>query len=192
MTSFFRPRPSAALSHGRLLGLIGALALCSPAAQAQDWPEWILNPPSGPELHAGDCVEASGSMGIDRQQATARARLALAQQIEVRVEAMDQTWESRVRDGQAQKLASSFSSASKQLVAVTLQGARPVRTEVVKSRSGNLVCVLVALQRQASEQLPGDIIRTAAAPVDAATESMLVTRFRQAAAARSQPAASRS
>jgi hypothetical protein len=169
-----------------LAGLLGALAL--PAA-AQDWPDWILNPPSGPELHAGECVEASGSLGIDRQQATARARLALAQQIELRVEAMDQTWDSRVRDGQAQQLASRFVSASRQVVATTLQGARPVRTEVVKARGGSLVCVLVALQREASEKLPGDIIRTAAAPVDAATESMLVTRFRQAAAARSQPAA---
>ena len=189
-----RPSPGST----RLRSLIGACGLWALAglattgAHAQDWPEWVLNPPSGPELHAGDCVEASGSMGIDRQQATARARLALAQQIEVRVEAMDQTWESRVRDGQAQKLASSFSSASRQLVAVTLQGARPVRTELVKSRAGNLVCVLVALERQASEQLPGDIIRTASAPVDAATESMLVTRFRQAAAARSQPPAARS
>ena len=51
-----------------------------------------------------------------------------------------------------------------------------------------VVCVLVALQREASEQLPGDIIRTAAAPVDAATESMLVARFRQAAVSRGQPA----
>lgn len=166
--------------------LLGALAV--PAA-AQDWPDWILNPPSGPELHAGECIEASGSMGIDRQQATARARVALAQQIEVRIEAMDQTWDSRVREGQAQQLASRFVSTSRQVVATTLQGARPVRTEAIKSRSGTLVCVLVALQREASEQLPGDIIRTAAAPVDAATESLLVTRFRQAAAARSQPAA---
>ncbi|MFY7856746.1 MAG: hypothetical protein ACOVQT_11440 [Rubrivivax sp.] len=166
-------------------GLLGALGT---QVSAQDWPDWILNPPSGPELHAGDCVESSGSVGIDRQQATARARLALAQQIEVRVEAMDQTWESRFREGQAQQLASRFVSASKQIVATTLQGARPVRTEVVKSRGGHLGCVLVALQREASEQLPGDIIRTAAAPVDAATESMLVARFRQAAVARGQPA----
>lgn len=167
---------------------LGALALAfAGCASAQSWPDWALSPPSGTDLAAGDCVTASGSMGVDRQQASARARLALAQQIEVRIEAMDQTWESRVREGKAEKLASSFTSASKQIVNLTLQGAKLSRAELVKARGGDLLCVVVTLESRASEKLPGDVIRSAGAKVDEDTETLLVARFKQAAAARAKP-----
>ena len=172
-----RPSPRKALAM---------LALAAGAALAQDWPAWVLNPPSG-ELAAGECVNASGSMGMDRQQASARARLALAQQIEVKIEAMDQTWEGRVKDGKVEKLASTFVSSSKQLVNVTLQGARLTRTEVVKGRGDDLVCVLVSLEPKAADKLPADVIRSAGVRPDDDTEAMLVARFKQAAAARAQP-----
>ena len=169
-----------------------ALGAAVGASQAQDFPAWVLSPSAGTELSAGDCVSASGSMGVDRQQAVARARLALAQQIEIKIEAMDQTYESRVREGKADKLTTSFTSASKQTVSVTLQGARVTRTEVVRGRGGDLLCVLVSLERQASEKLPADVIRSAGVKVDEDTENMLVARFKQAAAARTQAAPAKS
>ena len=165
---------------------LAALVTTAGAAQAQDWPAWVLNPPAG-ELAAGECVNASGSMGLDRQQASARARLALAQQIEVKIEAMDQTYESRVKDGKAEKLASSFVSASRQIVNLTLQGARITRTESVRARGGDLLCVMVSLEPKAADKLPGDVIRSAGLKPDDDTEGMLVARFKQAAAARAQP-----
>ena len=163
-----------------------ALACATGAAHAQDWPAWALNPPSG-ELAAGECIKASGAMGIDRQQATARARLALAQQIDIKVEAMDQTYESRVKDGKVERLVSSFTSASKQIVSLSLQGARVTRTEVVKARGGDLLCVLVSLEPKAAEKLPGDVIRSAGIKPDDETEGMLLARFKQVAASRAQP-----
>jgi hypothetical protein len=166
--------------------MLFALALVAGAAQAQDWPDWALNPPAG-ELAAGECVAVSGAMGIARQQASARARVALAQQIDVKIEAMDQTYESRVKDGKAERLVSSFTSASKQIVSLSLQGARVTRTEVVKARGGDLLCVLVALEPKAADKLPGDVIRSAGIKPDDDTEGMLLARFKQAAAARSQP-----
>lgn len=166
--------------------LFTALALAAGAAQAQDWPAWVLNPPAG-ELAAGECVAASGSVGIDRAQASARARLALAQQIEVKIEAMDQTYESRVKDGKAERLTSTFVSSSKQVVSLSLQGARITRTEAVKTRGGDLLCVMVSLEPKAAEKLPGDVIRSAGIKPDDDTEGMLVARFKQAAAARAQP-----
>jgi hypothetical protein len=155
--------------------MLVALALSAGAAQAQDWPAWVLNPPAG-ELAAGECIKASGSMG-----------LALAQQIDVKIEAMDQTYESRVKDGKAERLVSSFTSASKQMVSLSLQGARVTRTEQVKSREGDLLCVLVSMEPKAAEKLPGDVIRSAGIKPDDDTEGMLLARFKQAAAARSQP-----
>lgn len=166
--------------------LLPALAALALPAAAQAWPDWVLNPPATGELATGECVNASGSLGVDRAQAAARARLALAQQIEVKIEAMDQTWDSRVKEGKAEKLSSSFTSASKQMVNLTLQGARIVRTERVSARGGDLLCVLLTLDRNTSDKLPGDVIRSAGAAVDGDTEALLVARFRQAAAARAQ------
>lgn len=169
----------------KVLGAL-LLAAAAPLALAADWPDWVLNPPGG-EPAGSDCVPSSGSLSIDRNQATAKARLALAQQIEVKIEAMDQTYESRVREGKADKLASSFKSTSKQTVSVSLQGARLVRAEVVKNRDGEFLCALVSLTKAAAEKLPGDVIRTAGLKVDEDTEALLLTRFRQVAAARATP-----
>lgn len=182
-----RARNAAGAARAGLCAL--ALAATAPLALAADWPDWVLNPPAGDPVGT-DCVPSSGSLGIDRQQVTAKARLALAQQIEVKIEAMDETYESRVREGKADKLVSTFKSASKQTVSVSLQGARLVRSELVKNRDGRFLCAMVALDKAAAEKLPGDIIRTAGMKGDEDTEAMLLTRFRQVAAARAAPGAS--
>ncbi|MBL8288970.1 MAG: hypothetical protein JNL85_13380 [Rubrivivax sp.] len=151
----------------------------------------MLNPPAGPELVGTDCVTASGNFAIDRQEVTARARLALAQQVEVRIEAMDETHAQRASEGKVERLAVSFKSASRQLVATTLQGSRLVRTEAVSQREGNYLCGMVVLERQRSERLASDVIRSAGAKMDDDTETLLLARFRQVAAARSAPVAAK-
>ncbi|MCW5636781.1 MAG: hypothetical protein KIT17_25855 [Rubrivivax sp.] len=177
-----------------------ALAVPATAAHAQSapaagtWPEWVLNPPAvAGELVGTDCVEASGNLSIDRQQVTAKARLVLAQQIEVRIEAMDETFAQRAQEGRAERLNVSFKSASRQVVNTTLQGSRLVRFEVFTQRDGGrYVCGLVALDRQRAQQLPGDVIRSAGAKVDDGTEALLLARFREAAAARQAPVGGKS
>jgi hypothetical protein len=158
-------------------------ALAAFAAWAAGWPDWVLDPAAAGELAGADCVIASGQFPIDRAQVTAKARLVLAQQIEVRVEAMDETMDSRVREGKAERFAVSFKSASRQLVNTTLQGSRLVRTQVVKRPDGEYLCGLVAIDKPKAQDLPRDIIRTAG-KVDEDTEAVLLTRFRQVAAAR--------
>lgn len=163
------------------------LAACQHTlAQATaEWPDWVLNPPAGGELVGTDCVSSSGNLSIDRQQVTAKARLVLAQQIEVRIEAMDETFAQRASEGKAERLSVSFKSASRQLVNTTLQGSRLVRAETVNHRDGRFLCGMVAIERQRSERLAGDVIRTAGAKMDDDTEALLLARFRQVAAARS-------
>ncbi|MBK9133119.1 MAG: hypothetical protein IPM15_01835 [Betaproteobacteria bacterium] len=162
-------------------------ALAQPAASS--WPGWVLEPPAAGELAGTDCVDASGNLSIDRQQVTAKARLVLAQQIEVRIEAMDETFAQRAQEGRAERLTVSFKSASRQLVNTTLQGSRLVRFETVAHKDGAFVCGMVALERRRAEALPGDVIRTAGAKVDDDTEALLLARFRQVAAARQVPVA---
>jgi len=179
----------AAAAAASLAGLACAPLLAQPSSPA--WPDWVLNPPSGPELVGTDCVTASGNFAIDRQEVTARARLALAQQVEVRIEAMDETHAQRASEGKVERLAVSFKSASRQLVSTTLQGSRLVRTEAVSQREGNYLCGMVVLERQRSERLASDVIRSAGAKMDDDTETLLLARFRQVAAARSTPVAAK-
>jgi hypothetical protein len=174
------------MRHLRLFAVAAGL-LSGSASASTGWPDWVLNPPNNGELVGTDCVNASGNLSIDRQQLAAKARLVLAQQVEIRIEAMDETFASRAAEGKAERLAVSFKSASRQLVSTTLQGSRLVRVQSVNLASGTWLCGMVALDRQRSEALPGDVIRTAGAKVDEDTESLLLARFRQIAAARTAP-----
>jgi hypothetical protein len=176
-------KPRSCIAAAFALALLGAGSV---QAASNDWPEWVLNTPPG-ETAGSDCVPDSGNLPIDRNQATAKARLALAQQIDVKIEAMDETYESRVREGKAEKLVTSFRSSSKQTVSLSLQGAKLVRSESVKNRQGRFFCALVALPKEAAEKLPGDVIRSVGRGVDQETEALLLTKFRQVAAARAAP-----
>lgn len=183
-------------SMGRWLAAAVAAALLAgcgstPKSASLGWPDWALNPPQSEEFSAGDCVAASHSVSLDRAQAAARARTLLAQQIEVRVEAVDQAYQSRVAQGKAPKLESSFASTSKQTVNLALQGARIARAEAVSSRSGELFCVLVAMERQTSGKLPADVIRSSGAALDADSEAQLIARFQQTARSRAGAAGAR-
>jgi hypothetical protein len=166
--------------------VLALLTAASAPALAADWPDWVLNPPGG-EPAGSDCVPSSGNLAIDRNQATAKARVALAQQIDVKIEAMDETYDSRVREGKAEKLVSSFKATSKQTVNTSLQGAKLVRSEEFKASKGRFFCALVQLTKDAADKLPADVIRTGGVKVDEATETLLLTRFRQVAAARAAP-----
>lgn len=185
------PAPAGAKAVALAVALGLACAAGVAAAQAGGWPDWVLNPPSEGELVGTDCVPASGNLSIDRQQLAAKARLVLAQQIEIRIEAMDETFASRAQEGREQRLAVSFKSASRQLVSTTLQGSRLVRVETVAQRDGPYLCGMVVLERARAEALPADVIRTAGAKVQADTEALLLARFRQVAAARAAPVGGR-
>jgi len=150
---------------------------------ASQVPAWVLNPPSELEMAAGDCVDYSGSIAIDRQQVAASARLALAQQIGVQIQAMDRLYSRRVSEGKEAKLVSSFESSSQQSVDIALKGSKLVRVEIVDGARGKQVCALVALPQNEVNGVARSVIRAAGAMPSADTEEMLLEQFKNRAIA---------
>lgn len=150
-------------------------------AQSKQWPDWVMDPQSVAALAASECVPSSGSLSIDRQQVSANARVALAQQIGIKIEAVDKTYMSRVDDGKAPKLNSSFESSSKQTVDTMLNGARLQRLEMVKNSEGNFMCGLIALEQDSDKKIVRSVIQANSAQIDNDTEEILLAKFRERA-----------
>ena len=165
--------------------LIGAALLLLASQSHSDtpkWPEWVLDPQSVANLAGSDCVAVSGSMSIDRQQVLANARLALAQQISVKIQALDKTYSQRVSEGKAVKLSSSFESSSQQPVDTALNGVKTRFMEQVKNSDGRFLCALVVLEDDSEKQLAKTVSRSVpGAPQDAQAEEILLAAFRERA-----------
>ena len=164
-----------------LSGLL-LLAVFGAHAESKQWPDWVLDPQSEATLAASECIPSSGSLSIDRQQVAANARVALAQQIGIKIEAMDKTYMSRVNDGKAPKLASSFESTSKQTVDTMLNGARLIRFESVKNSEGNFWCGLIALESGTEKKIVRSLVQAKSVQVDNDTEEILLAKFRELSA----------
>jgi hypothetical protein len=123
---------------------------------------------------------------MDRQQVAANARVALAQQISVRIKSMDKTYQSRVNDGKSQQISSSFESTSEQTVDTALNGARLKKVEVVNNKEGKFLCGLLALDAESDKKLVHDVIRAKSVQIDTDTEEILLAKFRERAVASSK------
>jgi hypothetical protein len=152
-------------------------------AETVAWPEWVMDPQSQAPLAASECITSSGSLSIDRQQVSANARVALAQQIGIKIEAMDKTYMSRVSEGLAPKLSSTFESTSKQTVDTMLTGARLKRLEIIKNSEGNFVCGLITLEQDSDKKIVRGVIQAKSVDVDTNTEEILLAKFRERALA---------
>jgi hypothetical protein len=153
-------------------------------ADTKLWPDWVMDPQSVAALAASDCIPYSGSLSIDRQQVAANARLALAQQIGVRIEAMDKTYLSRVSDGKAPKLNSSFESSSQQTVDTALKGSRLQRVEIWKNTDGSFLCGLIVLEPDTDKKIVQSVIQSKSVAMDTETEEILLAKFRERSASK--------
>lgn len=162
--------------------LTSLLVLCALAtsARAADVPEWVLNPEFPGGIAAAECVTSTGALSIDRQQAVAAARVTLAQQLGVRVKAVDRLYVERTAGSGAQaKSQTTFESASQQLTDQTLANSRVVKIEVIKRVFGeNQLCVMVAITPESTQAYFKDLLKVANANIPAELENELFESFR--------------
>ena len=98
--------------------IAGTLSACSAtkdnsaADSSVNIPEWVLNPVVENGIAAADCIKYSGNISIDQKMAVANARLALAQQIETRIEGLDKTFANRTDVNDESSVGTTFSSVS--------------------------------------------------------------------------------
>lgn len=156
-----------------MLTVVGAQAMAQ-----QSIPNWVLNPNTDDGLAAVDCVEFSGNVSIDAKLASSNARLALAQQIGTKVEAIDETYDSRISAGKRTNVKSSFSSVSKQLTKQSLTGSKILQSDIVKISGKDYFCSMAVLSENKTEQLFDSIVDKADVALDRSTEAKLKKDFK--------------
>ncbi|AOT08997.1 LPP20 family lipoprotein [Pseudoalteromonas luteoviolacea] len=162
----------------------GILAGCSStqeqsASQSKvNIPDWVLNPTIENGIAAADCVKFSGNISIDQKSSVANARLALAQQIETRIEGLDKTFANRTDANDDTTVGSTFSSVSKQLTKQTLNGSRVNRADVVEIGGKDYYCSLVVLSPQLTQSLFKDVIKESKKELNPQDEKFLYQEFK--------------
>jgi hypothetical protein len=145
-------------------------------------PAWVLNPIVEDGIAATDCVKFSGNMSVDQKMASANARLALAQQIETRVEGLDKTYSSRVDSNDEMTTGTNFSSVSKQLTQQKLNGSRIIKTDIVDIAGTNHFCAMMTMSPTATKELFDAIIEQSQRKVNPQDEKFLYQEFKAAKA----------
>lgn len=164
------------------LSAVAFLAGCSSQSVEQtsvgEIPTWILNPQVKDGIAVSECVTWSGNMSIDKQQALANGRAALAQRIETRVSVMDKSYRDKVEVEGAVQSGSTFSSVTKQVTQQTLNGTTALKTDIAKIAGKDNLCVLVAIGQESTKALFEELVEKSARPMTGAQKDLLYKEFK--------------
>lgn len=166
------------------LFMAGMLSACSStqdnsaSSSRVNVPDWVLNPVVENGIAAADCIKYSGNISIDQKMAVANARLALAQQIETRIEGLDKTFANRVDANDKTTVGSTFSSVSKQLTKQTLRGSRVVKADIVDITGKDYFCALTTLSPELTKTLFQDLVKETKLKIDPQDEQFLYQEFK--------------
>lgn len=141
-------------------------------------PEWVLNPVLEDGLAAVDCVKYSGNLSVDQKMATANSRLALAQQIETRVEGLDKTYLNRVDSNEDVTTGTNFSSVSKQITNQKLTGSRVIKTGIFEIAKKQHFCVMTSISPAVTNDLFSEIIAASKKQINPQDEKFLYQEFK--------------
>jgi hypothetical protein len=111
-------------------------------------PLWIASPETqvaDGAFGATECVLDSGNFSLDKAEATANARAALAQQIDIRVQTMDKTYKEKIQTTNKAVSGTNFSSVSKQIADQGLKGSRVIKLEYLTLNNRRQLCAMVEL-----------------------------------------------
>lgn len=154
----------------------------TPVAAAPEIPDWVMSPVVENGLADSQCVIAhpGTSMSILKSTATATARAELAKQINVRVKAMDKTFQRMTETPDGPSNGASFESISKQVTDQALSGSSAVKVGYVKLPPDNVdnLCVLITLSPEKTKAVFGDLLQeTETTNLSPQNEQVLYERF---------------
>lgn len=164
--------------------MAGVLSACSSTGEktasksSVNIPDWVLNPVVENGIAAADCIKYSGNISVDQKMAVANARLALAQQIETRIEGLDKTFANRVDANDKTTVGTTFSSVSKQLTKQTLQGSRVVKADIVDIGGKDFFCALTTLSPSLTKTLFKDLVKETKLNINPKDEQFLYQEFK--------------
>lgn len=148
----------------RLLVALGLVSLVSACASTQNQatpvkvndnfksiPAWVLNPKPEQGLGAASCVVYSGNLSVDQKLAVSNARVALAQQLQTKVEALEKNYMQRQDLKQENKTGISFEAVSKSITSETLAGSKADQFGIGTINGIDHYCAHVVMDEQQSQ-----------------------------------------
>jgi len=139
------------------------------------WPSWVVQPETAGGLAAAECVESSGNLSLDRSQAAAAARVTMARNLEVNIQASDELTTAKTGAQSTQ----SFKSSAKVLTEKALTNTRVTRLEEVATGKGAWLCAEVSLDSAGTRSLVKQAVETTGTAASPDVEEMLLQQFRR-------------
>ena len=142
-------------------------------------PSWIMNPTaSDVEGIAGiACVADSGNLTVDRQAAMANARVALAQQINAKVQAMAETYSRRTDSASGASASTHFETVGRQVTEQNLSGSRVTKADYVTVNGKKQLCTVVEMSVKQRE-LFNKIVGASGVELDKQQQEVLFEEFK--------------
>lgn len=170
-----------------IIMLAAGLSACAGSEERPEdhIPDWVAAPQGevSDGLAATECVPASDQFSIDRSEAVALTRQAMAAQIEVAVESMDETYQQQTRTADGEVVSgSTFQSVSRQLTDQSLSGLRVNRTGYEVINEQRQLCTMLVMGESSMRQLFNDILAASERPVAAQDEAVLWEQFQHSQA----------
>ena len=140
--------------------VLGGCASKPEKEETHSIPDWVTKPMVEGGLAATECVKWTDNYSLDKSEAVANARAALAQQIGTQVKAMDKTFERRVKTESGTVTGGTFESGSKQVADEFLRGTRATKVEMVTMPGGTKnLCSMVTLDPTTTKKLFNEILK---------------------------------
>lgn len=152
----------------------------APETAQSTLPVWVTNPTVENGIADTQCVAAKAGIGMNylKSTATALARAELAKQIDVKVKAMDKTYQRMADTAAGTSVGSSFENVSKQVTDKNLAGSRAVQMNYVAMPDNQQnFCVMVAMSPEVTKTLFKDLITESGNNVSPENEAVLYERF---------------
>jgi hypothetical protein len=162
---------------------LGLLAGCGSPSQKStagmgEIPKWVASPQVEQGIAVTECVPASDNYSLDRKEAVANARASLAQQIQTKVQAMDKTYQRRIRADDKTTTGTTFESVSKQLTEQTLQGTVPKKMGYEMLNQQKHMCVMLTMGSGKMKEFFDRLMKQANAEVGPKDEEILYQEFK--------------
>lgn len=141
-------------------------------------PSWVLAPHVANGIAASACVNWTGNLNIDRDQATAIARNRLVQQIETRAATMTKTHASKTNANGGTHVGSDFESNARQIAEGALKGSKAVKADLFDIDGTKQLCSLVTVEEQDMDHIADQLIGASGARLSNEDKGVLKQQFK--------------
>lgn len=127
-----------------------------------DIPVWVFTPSSANGLSASSCAESSGSFAIDRNHAISLARNSLAQNLSMKANVLEKTYQNLDTAAGQRISGSSFEQVAKKMSSVAINNSQVEQIALTTIDGVKQVCALVNIPKKDTDSAFDGILDGAA------------------------------